>query len=121
MNSNYFTRVWDNQADPQVLCDAVVDVLVYQRAAARVAAKLRRSGACAPSWANIHAAVSSGKLCPAPAQLERFRRRAARAGVDPDREVTAADLGRGPTRTAQGPELARLRLMLVNKPAPGAS
>jgi len=120
MNSNYFTQVWDTQADPLVLCDAVIDVLVYQRAAARVAAKLRRSGACAPSWANIHAAVSGGKLCPPPAMQDRFRRRAARAGIDPDREVTAADLGRGPNRAGQ--EAVRLRLQAaVNKRAGPAS
>lgn len=109
MNSNYFTAVWDRQADPMVLCDAVVDVLVYQRSAARVAAKLRRTGQCRPTWANIHAAVSGGKMCPPAAKLGPFRRRAARAGFDPDREVTAADLGRGPSRGEQDAVLARLR------------
>lgn len=109
MNSNYFTAAWDKTADPMVLCDAVVDVLVYQRSAARVAAKMRKTGACAPTWANIHAAVSGGKFCPGPEKLARFRRRAARAGIDPDREVTAADLGRGPTRAGQDAVLARLR------------
>jgi hypothetical protein len=112
MNSNYFTLVWDRQADPMVLCDAVVDVLVYQRSAARVAAKMRRTGACAPTWANVHAAVSGGDFCPAPATLDRFRRRAARAGIDPDREVTSADLGRGPSRREQDAVLARLRSAL---------
>ncbi len=109
MNSNYFTAVWDKTADPMVLCDAVVDVMVYQRSAARVAAKLRKTRACAPTWANIHAAVSGGKMCPPAATLDRFRRRAARTGLDPDREVTAADLGRGPSRDEQDAVLARLR------------
>lgn len=111
MSSPIFTQVWDAQADPRVLCDAVVDVLVYQRAAQRIVAKLRRTGACAPTWANVHAGVSSGKLCPAPARLADLRRRAARAGLDPDRVVTAADLGRSPARDQQLAELVRLRLL----------
>lgn len=100
MNSNYFTRVWDATSDPEILCDAVVDVLVYQRAAARIVAKLRRSGACAPTWANVHAAVSSGKLCPGASRVANFRRRAMRAGLDPSDIVTGADLGKLATNTA---------------------
>lgn len=112
MNSNYFTQVWDREADPRVLCDAVVDVLVYQRAAQRIAAKLRRTGACAATWANIHAGVSGGKLCPPEARLADFRRRAITAGIDPDRLVTAADLGRSPAPGEQ--EAVRVRLRAVN-------
>lgn len=119
MNSNYFTQVWDRTADPQVLCDAVVDVLVYQRAAQRIAAKLRRTGACAATWANVHAGVSGGKLCPPEARLADFRRRASKAGIDPDRLVTAADLGRSPTPDEQ--EAVRARLRAVNIGTPKAS
>ena len=120
MNSNYFTQVWDSAADPQVLCDVVVDVLVYQRAAARILAKLVKTGACAPTWESIHAAVSGGKLCPPPARHADFRRRAVKAGLDPSRLVTPADLGRGPSRAEQAVALVRLRA-LVNTQAPAAS
>jgi len=119
MNSNYFTQVWGRMADPRVLCDAVVDVLVYQRAAQRIAAKLRRTGACAPTWANVHAGVSGGKLCPPEARLADFRRRAARAGVDPEQIVTPADLGRSPGRDEQEAVRARLRAMNM-RPAPAS-
>jgi len=119
MNAAIFTRVWDPQADPRDLCDPLVDVLVYQRAATRVLAKLERTGKCAPTWANIHAAVSGGKLCPTGGSA-RFRRRAARAGLDPDRAVTAVDLGQAPSLDTQRAVLARLRLAL-NMRRPEAS
>lgn len=119
-NAAIFTRVWDPQADPRVLCDAVVDVLVYQRAAARTVAKLRRTGRCAPTWANVHAAVSGGRLCPPAERTVRFRRRAARAGLNPDREVTTADLGHSPRQVDQQAELVRLRRAVNMRPA-GAS
>lgn len=111
MNSNYFTQIWDRTADPRVLCDAVVDVLVYQRAAQRMLAKMARTGACAPTWANIHAAVSSGKLCPPEARLSDFRRRSRKAGIDPEQLVTPATLGRGPSRMEQATALVRLRAL----------
>ena len=120
MNSNYFTPVWDKTGDPMALCDAVVDVLVYQRAAWRVLTKLSKTGACEPTWANVHAAVSSGKLCPPEARLADFRRRASRAGVDPGQIVTQAALGRGPSRTEQAAVMQRLR-DLVNIGAPASS
>lgn len=111
MNSNYFTPVWDKTGDPMALCDAVVDVLVYQRAAGRALAKLSKSGACEPTWANIHAAVSSGKLCPPEARLSDFRRRSRKAGIDPEQLVTPATLGRGPSRMEQATALVRLRAL----------
>lgn len=120
MNSNYFTQVWDKAADPRVLCDAVVDVLVYQRAAGRILAKLSKTGACAPTWENIHAAVSGGKLCPPEARLADFRRRATKAGIDPGQIVAPAAIGRGLSRTEQAATLQRLRA-LVNIGAPAAS
>jgi len=117
MNSNYFTQVWDREADPQALCDAVVDVLVYQRAAQRVLAKMVRTGACAPTWANIHAAVSGGKLCPPPARLADFRRRASKAGIDPEHVATPADIGRGPSKAEQAAALQHLRALATGATA----
>lgn len=119
MNSPIFTMIWDPQADPTVLCDPLVDVMVYQRAAARVVAKLQRTGRCAPTWATVHAAVSGGKLCPVKISAD-FRRRAARAGIDPDARVSLASLGRMSTRADQIGVLVRLRFA-VNKAAHGAS
>lgn len=115
-NAAIFTQVWDTQADPRALCDAVVDVLVYQRAAARTVAKMRRTGACAPTWANVHASVSGGKFCPASTSAD-FRRRAHRIGLDPDREVTKGDLGRLSTHATQQAELARVRFAVNVRPA----
>lgn len=104
MNSAIFAVVWDPVADPAVLCDPVVDVLVYARAAARVIGKAGRVVDCdgaahriEPTWTAIHAAVSGGRLCPS-ARDDDFRRRAARAGVDPDRRVRAAEVGRVPAQ-----------------------
>lgn len=100
MNSPIFTRLWHPQADPRVLCDPVVDVLVYRRAAANY---LRRAGSVVEcdgrkvrleaTWTALHRAVSGGKLCPGPID-GRFRRRAKAAGFDPDSPATIADLGR---------------------------
>ena len=46
MNSNYFTMLWSKQSDPRVLCDPVVDVLVYRRAALRALRKLNGTIRC---------------------------------------------------------------------------
>ena len=110
MNSNYFTLLWDKTADPRVLCDAVVDVLVYQRAALRTLVKIQKTGRCAPTWENIHAGVSGGKLCPDRDETD-FRRRAAIVGLNPDAEVRAEDLGRPVEPAQQQAERARLHRM----------
>ena len=107
MNSSYFLRVWDQAADPRVLCDAVIDVLVYRRSLVRMFRRLVRPVSCGdrlvrvrPTWAALHGAVSGGKLCPGPAR--DFRRRAARAGLDPDRVVRLVELGREPAASVLG-------------------
>ena len=120
MNSNYFTLVWDNQADPQVLCDAIVDILVYRRAAARVIRKAGAAIKCTDAdgnsfdyrtkatWETIHRAVSGGKLCPSKSENvaaimgKYFRGRAAKVGLDPDKPVTLKMLGKEPTRGLDG-------------------
>lgn len=120
MNSNYFTQVWDNQADPRVLCDAIVDILVYRRAAARVIRKAGSAISCTDAngrsykyttratWETIHRAVSGGKLCPSKSENvaaimgKYFRSRAARFGLDPDKPVTLKMLGVEPTKGLDG-------------------
>lgn len=97
MNAGYYLQVWDRTADPRVLCDAAVDVLVYRRAAARLLRKLAaapcRNGQLV-TWGDLHRAVAAGKLCGGASA--DFRRRAARVGLDSDDEVEPADLGREP-------------------------
>lgn len=120
MNSNYFTRVWDDQADPRVLCDAIVDILVYRRAVARVVKKAGAPIRCQDeqgrtydhvmraTWESVHRAVSGGKMCPTPnpdiASImgKYFRTRATRVGLDPDRPVTLKMLGSEPSRGLDG-------------------
>lgn len=112
MNSNYYTVAWSSTADPHVLCDPIVDVLVYRRAAANI---LRRAGKpirCVdaggeafkyrpdPTWATIHRTISRGSLCPG--DDSDFRRAARRRGVDPDRVVTLRDLGAEPAAGLDG-------------------
>lgn len=115
MNSNYFTLVWDKQADPRVLCDAIVDVLVYRRSAVRMLRKISGNTIVCKdekgrdynyttkaTWQTVHRAVSGGKLCPSKheetaAMMQKFfRGRAARFGLDPDKPVTAKMLGLEP-------------------------
>lgn len=120
MNSNYFTLVWDNQADPRVLCDAIVDVLVYRRAVARVVRKAGAAIKCEDeqgrqydyttkaTWETVHRAVSGGKLCPSKSENvaaimgKYFRGRAARVGLNPDGVVTMKSLGVEPTKGQSG-------------------
>lgn len=107
MNSPLFTMVWSPTSDPRVLCDSVVDVVVYRRAAARVLARAGKTVPCkgggshtlAGTWTEIHGAVSGGSLCPRPQDAD-FRRRAARVGLDPDARVRARDLGAEPADQA---------------------
>jgi len=120
MNSNYFTQVWDNQADPRVLCDAIVDILVYRRAVVRVIRKAGSAIECTDAnghpfqhttratWEAVHRAVSGGKLCPSKSENvaaimgKYFRSRAAKFGLDPDKPVTTKMLGVEPTRGLDG-------------------
>jgi hypothetical protein len=120
MNSNYFTLVWDKTADPRVLCDAIVDVLVYRRAAARMIRKAGGTIVCKDeqgkpfnfttkaTWETVHRAVSGGKLCPskheetAATMRKFFRGRAARVGLDPDKPVTLKMLGMEPDKSLDG-------------------
>ncbi len=120
MNSNYFTLLWDKAADPRVLCDAVVDVLVYRRAAIRMIKKAGGNIVCKDdngqpydyttrtTWETVHRAVSGGKLCPSKHEAtaatlkQYFRGRAERVGIDPDRTVTVKMLGAEPAKGADG-------------------
>ena len=121
MNSNYFTLVWDKQADPRVLCDAIVDVLVYRRSAVRMLRKISGNTIVCKdekgrdynyttkaTWQTVHRAVSGGKLCPSKheetaAMMQKFfRGRAARFGLDPDKPVTAKMLGIEPDKGLDG-------------------
>ncbi|MDC0715455.1 hypothetical protein [Nannocystis bainbridge] len=120
MNSNYFTQVWDNQADPRVLCDAIVDILVYRRAVARVIRKAGTAIECTDAagrtyqhttratWESVHRAVSGGKMCPSKSENvaaimgKYFRGRAAKFGLDPDKPVTLKMLGVEPAKGLDG-------------------
>jgi len=120
MNSNYFTLLWDKAADPRVLCDAVVDVLVYRRAAVRMIKKAGGNIVCKDdhgqpfdyttrtTWETVHRAVSGGKLCPSKHEAtaatlkQYFRGRAERVGIDPDRTVTVKMLGVEPGKGVDG-------------------
>ena len=109
MNSNYFTIVWDRQADPRELCDAFVDVLAYRRAAVNYLSKVATGGTARcpddsgtvqavrlrPTWEALHRAVSGGSLCPRERDQD-FRQRARRHGLDPDGVVTLSQLGHEP-------------------------
>ncbi len=116
MNSNFFTMLWDKQADPRVLCDAIVDIVVYRRAAIRAVKKLNGDIRCKnskgehytfngePTWATIHRAVNGGKLCPskkvdqASMMRKYFDARARKVGLDPDERVTLKMLGEEPSK-----------------------
>jgi hypothetical protein len=131
MNSNYFTLVWDKTADPEVLCDAIVDVLVYRRAAARMVRKTGGNIVCKDehgqpynystraTWETVHRAVSGGKLCPtrreatAATMSKFFRGRANRIGLDPDHVVTLKMLGLEPTKGLEGEPWADQEAMVM--------
>lgn len=111
MNSSYFTVVWDRAADPTILCDAVVDVLVYRRALVRALRRLASPVECdgqmvrvRPTWAALHGAVSGGRRCPT--EQRDFHKRARRVKLDADRVVELADLGHEPVAATQD-ELVR--------------
>jgi hypothetical protein len=131
MNSNYFTLVWDKAASPEVLCDAIVDVLVYRRAAARMIRKAGGNIVCKDergqpydfttkaTWETVHRAVSGGKLCPskheatAATMRKFFRHRATRVGLDPDQPVTLKMLGLEPEKSLAGEPWADQETMVM--------
>lgn len=121
MNSNYFTILWDQKADPRVLCDPIIDIVLYRRAAERALRKLlsgpiRCKGPdgdtfdikVEPTWGNLHRAVSGGKICPSKSEeraatmRKYFNARATRVGIDPDEHITLKSLGKEPTRGLDG-------------------
>ncbi|MCA9636623.1 MAG: hypothetical protein KC420_11405 [Myxococcales bacterium] len=121
MNSNYFTLLWDQKADPRVLCDPIVDIILYRRAAERALRKMlsgpiRCKGqdgdtfdiTVEPTWGNIHRAVSGGKICPskheerAATMRKYFDARARRVGIDPNARVSLKMLGKEPGRGLDG-------------------
>lgn len=130
MNSNYFTLVWDKAADPRILCDAIVDVLVYRRAAARMIRKAGGNIVCKDeqgkpfnyttkaTWETVHRAVSGGKLCPskheetAATMKKFFRGRAQKVGLNPDQPVTLKMLGVEPDKALDGTTWADQDAML---------
>lgn len=131
MNSNYFTLLWDRKADPRVLCDPVVDVLLYKRAAERVLRKLNGTIRCKdengewydyksePTWTNVHRAVSGGKLCPsrheerAAIMRKYFTKRATRINLDPSERVTSKMLGTEPDQSLDGETWASQEEMVM--------
>jgi len=131
MNSNYFTLLWDRTADPRVLCDPIVDVLLYKRAAERVLRKLNGTIRCKgadgeyfdyqsePTWTNIHRAVSGGKLCPsrheerAAIMRKYFTKRATRINLDPSARVTSKMLGTEPDQSLDGEAWANQEEMVM--------
>ena len=107
MNSNYFTVLWDHTETPEILCDPIIDILVYRRAARRAFRKLNGTVRCKdnsgklydynpePNWYTIHRAVSGGKICPTKNQdASNFERRAKRWGLDPYENVEYEMMGR---------------------------
>ena len=108
MNRALWLSVFDKTANPAVLCDTVVDLVVLYRAAYYKLRKLRGPIRCKgemvrvrPTWRNLHRALFAGKLCPANGPnaeyyQRAFGRRAARVGLDPDAEVDFKDIGKSP-------------------------
>ncbi len=97
---------WDRQAPPEVLCGEVEPTEAYLRGARRAWKKLRGGIQCKGveykpdvTWAILHRAAAGGKLCPGPS--DRFRKHAAKWGLDPDQHVTLKMLGKPIDREGQ--------------------
>ncbi|HRI09720.1 MAG TPA: hypothetical protein PKW35_17985 [Nannocystaceae bacterium] len=132
MNANYFTLLWDPAADPRVLCDPIVDIILYRRAAERALRKMqsgpiRCKGSdgetfdvvVEPTWGNLHRAVNGGKICPSKSEeraatmRKYFNNRAARYGIDPEEVVTLKSLGKEPSRGLDGESWASQEAMVM--------
>lgn len=107
-NVALYLRYWDTQAPPEILCREVESVESYLRNSRRIVKNLKNGIRCngeyyedkSPTWAVVHRAASSGKICPATGReknaakkMANFRSDAREHGVDPDEVVTMRMLG----------------------------
>jgi hypothetical protein len=92
-NSPLFVYLWDPMAPPEVLCREVEAVVTYVERA-RIAARKQHNLGLRPTWATVHAALAAGEVRPRPETLARFRKQAARVGLNADRAVDERSFGR---------------------------
>lgn len=119
MNASLFTRAWDTQAPPEVLCREVESTEAYLRSTRKAWRKLAGGIDCdkdgerewhgvagRPTWYDVHHYASGGKLCPSAKSKERFEKRARKAGLEPFAPISLVDLG-APIERADQNETAR--------------
>lgn len=103
--SALYLQRWDLQADPEVLCDPVVDIVIYVSVLRRA---LRSNHPCQRgTLTDLHRLASQGKMCPVGDRDQKFERRARRHGLDPRAKIKESDLGRIPHTLKEKEALVR--------------
>lgn len=103
--SSLYLQRWDVTADPEVLCDPVVDIVVYVGVLRRA---FRSKHPCQKgTLTDLHRLASQGKMCPEGDRDQKFERRARRHGLDPATRIKESDLGRLPRTLVEKEALVR--------------
>jgi len=119
-NSPLWVHRWSAHAPPEILCRRVESVETYLRKARSVVKRWEKGIKCKgevfintePTWADVHRAVSSGKVCPSStgsSATANLKRRAKQVGLDIEHKVTLASFGTPIPKEGQNERAAELR------------
>ena len=119
-NSPLWVHRWSVDAPPEILCRRVESVETYLRKARSVLRKWESGVRCngtkhvnaEPTWADVHRAVSSGKMCPSSSGTSataNLTKRAGQVGLDINHRVTRASFGTPIPIEGQNERAAELR------------
>ena len=119
-NSPLWVHRWSVHAPPEILCRRVESVETYLRKARSVVRRWEKGIKCKgemwvntePTWADVHRAVSSGKVCPSDtgtSSTPSLERRAKQVGLDINHRVTLASFGTPIQKEGQNERASELR------------
>lgn len=91
MNSNYYIYLWSDDANPEIMCDPVVDIMMYQLKARETFKKIKKCHNKA-DWEKVHSAVNGGQPCNKKPSRD-FRRRAKKLNLKYKEKVDINDFG----------------------------
>ncbi len=138
-NTPLWIPTWDMRAPPEAFCREVPSSEAYLRAARHnwrrifkgvdcdgdgkkdwYGSGILNDGSTLPTWADIHQATSTGKLCPRAKSHELYAVRASKVDIDPDEPIFLVRLGERIEPKRQNLVAAWLEVRMDLIPLPGS-
>lgn len=138
-NTPLWITTWDMRAPPEAFCREVPSSEAYLRAARSNWRKINNGvdcdddgekdwwgsgvledGSALPTWADIHQATSTGKLCPRQKSHDAYAARARKIDIDPDEPIELVRLGERMNPGRQNIVMAWLEVRMDLIPKPGS-